>query len=176
MVDNDASNSGERDDILNVMNEELHDHPDMSERLKDDCVLPLWPGCTKFSKLSDVLTLYNLKVGHQFSDVFFTAMLTAHNDLTDRILHGVPLEEEFVRVLFEVAEKLECNAPLPRPCDEANLVGQAPGFFLACPRKLVSTKLEKPPKIMEKKTNKHDMGQKKLQDKQKEKTVESMVA
>ncbi|KAK1391191.1 hypothetical protein POM88_019369 [Heracleum sosnowskyi] len=247
MVDSDASNSGDRDDIPNVMNEELHDHPDMSERLKDDCALPLWPGCTKFSKLSAVLTLYNLKVGHQVSDVFFTAMLTAvseqripleysgrvrgvgwgvtktslqavstmselsrlkrdvsylineikelkckghktgvqsgvsshmdnfdmdnevlgepddldhvlgedlpegtnacylyldpgrryvgrgilHNDLTDKILHGVPLEEEYVRVHFEVAEKSQYNSPLPRPCDEANLVGQA-----------VSTKLE----------------------------------
>ncbi|KAK1395002.1 hypothetical protein POM88_014058 [Heracleum sosnowskyi] len=31
MVDSDASNySGDRDDISNVMNEELHDHPDMS--------------------------------------------------------------------------------------------------------------------------------------------------
>ncbi|KAK1401468.1 hypothetical protein POM88_001073 [Heracleum sosnowskyi] len=31
MVDSDASNSGDRDDIPNVMNEELHNHPDMSE-------------------------------------------------------------------------------------------------------------------------------------------------
>ncbi|KAK1382955.1 hypothetical protein POM88_020690 [Heracleum sosnowskyi] len=32
MVDSDASNySGDRDNISNVMNEELHDHPDMSE-------------------------------------------------------------------------------------------------------------------------------------------------
>ncbi|KAK1378527.1 hypothetical protein POM88_025271 [Heracleum sosnowskyi] len=37
MVDSDSSNySGDRGDISNVMNEELHDHPDMSERLKDD--------------------------------------------------------------------------------------------------------------------------------------------
>ncbi|KAK1377632.1 hypothetical protein POM88_024378 [Heracleum sosnowskyi] len=41
-VDNDCSNSSGRNDIPNVMNEELHDHPDMSERLKDDCALPLW--------------------------------------------------------------------------------------------------------------------------------------
>ncbi|KAK1376931.1 hypothetical protein POM88_033124 [Heracleum sosnowskyi] len=76
---------------------------------------------------------------------------------------------------FEVAEKLEYNSPLPRPCDEANLVGQAPGYFLAWPRKLVSTKLETPPKIMKKKTNKHDVAHKKLEDKQKEKTLESIV-
>lgn len=65
-----------------------------------------------------------------------------HNDLTDRILHGVSLEAEYVKVQFEVAEKSEYNAPLPRPCDEVNLVGQAPGYFLAWPRELVSTKIE----------------------------------
>lgn len=41
---------------------------------------------------------------------------TLHNDLSDRILRGVPLEDEFVRVQFEVAEKSEYDAPLPRPC------------------------------------------------------------
>lgn len=65
-----------------------------------------------------------------------------HNDLNDRILHGIPLEEGYVRIQFEVAEKTECNTQLPRPCDEANLVGKAPGYFLAWPRRLVSTKLE----------------------------------
>lgn len=41
-----------------------------------------------------------------------------------------------------MAEKSEYDVPLPRPCDEANIVGQAPGHFLAWPRKLVSIKLE----------------------------------
>lgn len=81
MEDSNCSISGDKEDIPNVLNEELHDHPDMSESLKDDCALPLWPGCTKFSKLSAVLTLYNLKVWHQVSDVFFTAMLTAVSEL-----------------------------------------------------------------------------------------------
>ncbi|KAK1405306.1 hypothetical protein POM88_004911 [Heracleum sosnowskyi] len=76
------SNSSDESDIPNVINEELRDHPDMNERLKDDVALPLWHGCsTKASKLSVVLTLYNLKVGHQISDVFFTEMLTAVSDL-----------------------------------------------------------------------------------------------
>ena len=53
----------------------------MHDKLKDDVALPLWPGCKKASKLSAVLTLYNLKVGHQVSDVFFTEMLTAVSEL-----------------------------------------------------------------------------------------------
>lgn len=65
-----------------------------------------------------------------------------HNDLNDRILHGVPLEEGFVRVQFEVAVKSEFQTKLPVPCDEANLVGEAPGYILAWPRKLVSLNLE----------------------------------
>lgn len=68
-------------DIPNVVNEELRDHPDMHEKLKDDAAIPLWPGCTKASKLSAVLTLYNLKVGHQISDAFFTEMLAAVSEL-----------------------------------------------------------------------------------------------
>ena len=65
-----------------------------------------------------------------------------HNDMNDRILHGIPLEEGFVRVQFEVAVKSEYNTKLPKPCNEANLVGEAPGYFLAWPRKLVSLTLE----------------------------------
>ena len=64
-----------------MVNEDLRDHPDMHEKLKDDAALPLWPRCVKVSKLSAVLTLYNLKVGHQVSDVFFTEMLTAVSEL-----------------------------------------------------------------------------------------------
>ncbi|KAL6518120.1 hypothetical protein OROMI_033821 [Orobanche minor] len=64
------------------------------------------------------------------------------NDVNDRMLHGVPLEEGYVRVQFEVAVPAEANTRLPRPCDEANRVGEAPGYFLAWPRKLVSLKLE----------------------------------
>ncbi|KAL6582206.1 hypothetical protein OROMI_006220 [Orobanche minor] len=64
------------------------------------------------------------------------------NDVNDRMLHGVPLEEGYVRVQFEVAVPAEANTRLPRPCDEANRGGEAPGYFLAWPRKLVSLKLE----------------------------------
>lgn len=65
-----------------------------------------------------------------------------HNDVNNRVLHCIPLEEGYVRVQFEVAEKSEFNTPLPKPCDDANLIGEAPGYFLAWPRKLVSMELE----------------------------------
>nr|XP_017227491.1 PREDICTED: uncharacterized protein LOC108203237 [Daucus carota subsp. sativus] len=76
-----GTTSGDKKNKPEVFNEELRNHPDMHDRLKDDAALPLWPGCKKASKLSAVLTLYNLKVGHQVSDVFFTEMLTAVSEL-----------------------------------------------------------------------------------------------
>ena len=69
--------SGEINYSPSVVNEELRDHPDMSDDLREDAGLPLWPGCKKASKLSAVLILYNLKASHQVSDVFFTEMLEA---------------------------------------------------------------------------------------------------
>ncbi|KAL6557058.1 hypothetical protein OROHE_006934 [Orobanche hederae] len=95
------------------------------------------------------------------------------NDVNDRMLHGVPLEEGYVRVQFEVAVPTEANTRLPRPCDEANRVGEAPGYFLAWPRKLVSLKLEAPPKTKNKEKIKDLMAQEKVKDK--EKTVESIA-
>ncbi|KAK1385469.1 hypothetical protein POM88_023204 [Heracleum sosnowskyi] len=175
MVDSDASNySGDRDDISNVMNEELHDHPDMSER-GPEASMGRGPDDLDHVLGEDLPEGTNACYLYLDPGRRYVGRGILHNDLTDRILHGVPLEEEYVRVQFEVAEKSEYNSPLPRPCDEANLVGQAPGYFLAWPRKLVSTKLETPPKIMKKKTNKHDVADKKLEDKQKEKTLESIV-
>ncbi|KAL6544391.1 hypothetical protein OROMI_023253 [Orobanche minor] len=84
------------------------------------------------------------------------------NDVNDRMLHGVPLEEGYVRVQFEVAVPAEANTRLPRPCDEANRVGEAPGYFLAWPRKLVSLKLEAPPKTKNKEKIKDVMAQEKI--------------
>ncbi|KAL6511357.1 hypothetical protein OROHE_020439 [Orobanche hederae] len=98
-----------------------------------------------------------------------------HNDLNDGILHGVPIEGGYVRVQFEVAEKSELKSKLPRPCDEANLVGEAPGYFLAWPRKLVSMKLETRPKTMNKEKSKHSMGHENLKDPEKERTLESIA-
>ncbi|KAL6508939.1 hypothetical protein OROHE_021498 [Orobanche hederae] len=98
-----------------------------------------------------------------------------HNDLNDGILHGVPIEEGYVRVQFEVAEKSELKSKLPRPCDEANLVGEAPGYFLAWPHKLVSMKLETRPKTMNKEKSKHSMGHENLKDPENQRTVESIA-
>ncbi|KAK1370775.1 hypothetical protein POM88_036867 [Heracleum sosnowskyi] len=99
-----------------------------------------------------------------------------HNDPNDRILHGIPLEEGYVRVQFEVAEKSECKTQLPRPCYDANLVGEAPGYFLAWPATLVSMKLETPPRTGNKEKLKHAMGQNKIEDKENKKLADKEKA
>ncbi|KAK1366426.1 hypothetical protein POM88_041987 [Heracleum sosnowskyi] len=102
-----------------------------------------------------------------------------HNDPNDRILHGISLEEGYVMVQFEVAEKSECKTQLPRPCDDANLVGEAPGYFLAWPANLVSMKLEvgyTPPRIGNKEKVKHAMGQNKLEYKENKKLADKEKA
>ncbi|XP_074324286.1 uncharacterized protein LOC141661201 [Apium graveolens] len=81
MEDAQGGSSSVEKDIPNIINDELRDHPDMYEELKNDVALSLWPGCTKASRLSAVLTLYNLKVGHQISDTFLMEMLTAVSEL-----------------------------------------------------------------------------------------------
>lgn len=65
-----------------------------------------------------------------------------------------------MRVQFEVAEPTEFNSRLPRPCDEVTLVGEAPGYFLAWPRKLVSMKLETPSKNKNNENGKNAKAQK----------------
>ncbi|KAK1399225.1 hypothetical protein POM88_009088 [Heracleum sosnowskyi] len=80
-TDTDGGRFSVEKDIPNVINEDLRDHPDMHENLKDDAELPLWHGCTQASRLSALLTLYNLKVGHQIYDAFFSEMLRAVSEI-----------------------------------------------------------------------------------------------
>ncbi|KAL6582373.1 hypothetical protein OROMI_006387 [Orobanche minor] len=100
-----------------------------------------------------------------------------HNNHNDGILHGVPIEEEYVRVQFEVAEKSELQSKLPRPCDEANLVGEAPQIFscMATQIGLHETRGLTRPKTMNKEKSKHSMDRENLKDPEKERTVESIV-
>ncbi|XP_074364110.1 uncharacterized protein LOC141704846 [Apium graveolens] len=98
--DIESINSSDKIDIGNMINSELWDHPNMNERLNDDAALPLWPGCTKASKLLVVFTLYNLKAGHQVSDVFFTELLTAVSEL-------LPYGNILPRRTYEVKQMLK---------------------------------------------------------------------
>ncbi|KAL3618473.1 hypothetical protein CASFOL_037555 [Castilleja foliolosa] len=55
--------------------ENFSDHPSMFEDLLRDAQEPLYPSCTKYTKLSTILKLYNLKAAHGWTDRSFTALL-----------------------------------------------------------------------------------------------------
>ena len=52
------------EEIAEALEEDLHDCPKMFERLVSDAEKPLYKGCTKFTRLSATLKLYNLKTGN----------------------------------------------------------------------------------------------------------------
>ena len=55
--------------------ENFMDRPKILDGLKNDAETPLYVGCSKFTRLSAVLRLYNLKVKDGWSDQIFTTLL-----------------------------------------------------------------------------------------------------
>ena len=75
-VDNEANEDDESEDQLDEMfrdvGEEFIDRSKELDELLKDSKLPLWPGCSKYTRLSAVLKLFNLKAGNGWSDKSFT--------------------------------------------------------------------------------------------------------
>lgn len=69
------------EEIAEALEEDLKDCPKMFERLVSDAEKPLYNGCTKFTRLSVVLKLYNLKAGNGWSDKSFTELLALMKDM-----------------------------------------------------------------------------------------------
>ena len=63
------------DDMVKAVEEDLHDCPEMFDKLKLDSEEPLYQGCKKFTRLSFTLKLYNLKASNGWSDKSFTELL-----------------------------------------------------------------------------------------------------
>ncbi|XP_058732771.1 uncharacterized protein LOC131604344 [Vicia villosa] len=80
--ENDTNYEFDRvEEFVNVIEEDLRDCPQMFEKLVSDAETPLCEGCTKFTRLSTVLKLYNLKARHGWSDRSFTDLLTLLKDI-----------------------------------------------------------------------------------------------
>src|ERR1043165_8506954 len=69
------------EEIAEALEEDPNDCPKMFERLVSDAEKPLYNGCTKFTRLSAVLKLYNLKAGNGWSDKSFTELLALMKDM-----------------------------------------------------------------------------------------------
>lgn len=76
---NDANTNTYDDDFLEeiakVVKEDLQDCPEMFTKLENDAKEPLYSGCTKFTRFSTILKLYNLKESNGWSDKSFTKLL-----------------------------------------------------------------------------------------------------
>ncbi|XP_074283698.1 uncharacterized protein LOC141608235 [Silene latifolia] len=69
------TNEGDRlEDMMSQFEERVYDEPNIAEEVLSDFEKPLYTDC-KYNKLSAVLRLYNLKVGHSWTDRSFTALL-----------------------------------------------------------------------------------------------------
>ena len=61
------------EDMAQAVQENFYDRHNQFEKLLSDAKLPLYPSCSKFTKLSAVLKLYNLKAAHGWTDKSFIA-------------------------------------------------------------------------------------------------------
>ncbi|XP_031116564.1 uncharacterized protein LOC116020223 [Ipomoea triloba] len=103
-VDNKENEDDESEDQLDEMfrdvGEEFIDRSNELDELLKDSKLPLWPGCSKYTRLSAVLKLFNLKAGNGWSDKSFTALL--------EILKGMlPDDNELPKSTYD-AKKILC--------------------------------------------------------------------
>ena len=66
------------------------------ERLVSDAEKPLYKGCTKFTRLSAILKLYNLKAVNGWSDKSFTKLLALMRDMLpeDNVLPNRTYEDK----------------------------------------------------------------------------------
>ncbi|CAM8956900.1 unnamed protein product [Rhodiola kirilowii] len=68
----------EDDDLIDMVNnvaEESTVRSQVLETLRNDSELPMYEGCTKFTRLSSVLKLFNMKAKNVWSDKSFTELL-----------------------------------------------------------------------------------------------------
>ena len=55
-----------------VEDELCEDDPEIFKRIREDAEKPLYPKCKKYTKMSGLVHLYNVKEKHGFSDKGFT--------------------------------------------------------------------------------------------------------
>ena len=77
--------AGMEEDRMNEMLDAMGDHVTEQPRIFEDvskaAETPLYPGCRKYSKLSGVLTLSNLKAKFGWTDTSFTSLLETLQDM-----------------------------------------------------------------------------------------------
>ncbi|TYK28917.1 transposase [Cucumis melo var. makuwa] len=86
-MENIVDEKYEQDDLFNIVNifQSAHDGScntsNTFDTMFDDAKKPLYPGCKKFTKLSALVRLYNLKVRYGWSNTSFSELLSIISDL-----------------------------------------------------------------------------------------------
>jgi hypothetical protein len=78
VLENENIDNVESQQLDEIMNDIGADFVDIAKKfinLGNDSNMPLFPGCTKFMKISSIFKLYNLKVKNGWSDKSFTSLL-----------------------------------------------------------------------------------------------------
>ncbi|KAA0040432.1 transposase [Cucumis melo var. makuwa] len=76
--ENDVGNIKE---MVEIAHEQYSKDPSGFEKLLNDAEKSLYEGCKKFTKLSTLVKLYNLKVRHGWSNISFSELLKALKDI-----------------------------------------------------------------------------------------------
>ncbi|XP_073133518.1 uncharacterized protein [Henckelia pumila] len=78
------------------------ENPNQFHKVLEDADKPLYPGCTKFTKLSALVKLYNLKARYSWSDKSFTDLLSLLGEM-------LPNENELPSSLWKLGKKATLN-------------------------------------------------------------------
>src|ERR1044072_5429615 len=112
----DTYNYDQVEEIAKALEEDLNDCPKMFERLVSNAEKPLYNGCTKFTRLSAVLKLYNLKAGNGWSDKSFTNLSALMKDMLpeDNILSNRTYEAK--KMLYSIGMSYDKIHAFPKDC------------------------------------------------------------
>ncbi|KAL0537169.1 hypothetical protein IC582_026139 [Cucumis melo] len=94
--ENDVGNVKE---IIEVAHEEYSKDPNGFENLLIDAEKPLYEGCKKYTKLSTLVKLYNLKVRYGWSDTSFLELFKTLKEI-------LPTTNELPNLLYEAKKTL----------------------------------------------------------------------
>ncbi|KAL0540391.1 hypothetical protein IC582_024628 [Cucumis melo] len=90
---------GSINEMIEVAHEEYSKDPNEFEKLLNDAEKPLYEGCKKFTKLSTLVKLYNLKLRYGWSDISFSELLKTLKEI-------LPTSNEIPTSMYEAKKTL----------------------------------------------------------------------
>ena len=86
-------------DMVKAVHDDFHADAEIFKKLLQDAEKPLYPGCRKFTKLSALVKLYNLKARYGWSDKGFSELLGLLGEM-------LPLNNELPLSMYEAKKTL----------------------------------------------------------------------